>query len=209
MINLELELKKYNITPIGVIHIGGHKAQEYEEYISIGLINQIWIEAIPSFYYEIKNKISLDSNVLVYNLAIYDVEKEIEFNVSNNGASSSILPFKLHKKYYPGISYDGKIKLTTKRMDNLINNDNIDLSKYNGLIMDVQGVELNVAKSFGEHLNSFDFILSEVNTEELYENCCLIDELDDYLNKFNFKRVETSMWDNGSVGWGDALYIKK
>jgi len=209
MINLEIELKKYNITPIGVIHIGGHMAQEYEEYVSIGLKNQIWIEAIPGLYYEIKNKISSDSNVIVYNLAIYDIEKEIEFNVSNNSASSSILPLKLHKKYYPGIIFDGKILLKTKRMDKLIIEDNIDLSKYNGLIMDVQGVELNVAKSFDKFLDDFDFILSEVNTEELYENCCLINELDEYLSKYGFERKITKLWDDGAVGWGDALYIKK
>jgi hypothetical protein len=53
-----------------------------------------------------------------------------------------------------------------------------------------------------------DFIVSEVNIEELYEGCCLIDDLDSYLLNFDFKRVKTILWDNGSVGWGDALYIK-
>jgi FkbM family methyltransferase len=208
MINLDIVLKKYNINPLGIIHIGGHKGEEYEEYKSLGIDNQIWIEAIPSYYEQISNKLSSDINVKIYNFAIYDVEKEIDFNVCNNGASSSILPLKGHKKYYPNITVDGKIQLTTKRMDNLLEEENIIISNYNGLSMDVQGVELNVAKSFGDKLNMFDFIISEVNTEELYENCCLINELDDYLNMYNFKRVETLMWDNGSVGWGDGFYIK-
>jgi hypothetical protein len=66
-----------------------------------------------------------------------------------------------------------------------------------------------VQKSFGENIKMLDFIQSEVNVEELYEGCCLIDELDNYLNSYGFKRIVTAMWDDGAVGWGDALYIKK
>jgi hypothetical protein len=54
-----------------------------------------------------------------------------------------------------------------------------------------------------------EFILSEVNVEELYEGCCLIEELDSYMKSYGFERIITDMWDDGAVGWGDALYIKK
>ena len=40
--------------------------------------------------------------------------------------------------------------------------------------------------------------------KEIYKDCAL-GEIDDYLSRFNFKRVETQ-WSN--AGWGDALYIK-
>ena len=98
--------------------------------------------------------------------------------------------------------------MKTKRLDSLILEHNLDITKYNGLVMDVQGAELNVAKSLGDIISKFDFIQSEVNTEELYEGCCLIEELDEYLASYNFIRVVTKMWDDGAVGWGDALYIK-
>jgi hypothetical protein len=87
--------------------------------------------------------------------------------------------------------------------------NSIDLSKHDGLVMDVQGVELRVLKSLGSLLNNFKFVQSEVNLEELYEGCCLIDELDEYLKSFGFERKITKLWDDGAVGWGDALYIKK
>ena len=35
--------------------------------------------------------------------------------------------------------------------------------------MDVQGVELNVIKSFGDNIKNLEFIQSEVNVEELYK----------------------------------------
>jgi hypothetical protein len=90
-----------------------------------------------------------------------------------------------------------------------MNDEKVDLSLYNGLVMDVQGVELNVIKSFGENIKNLDFIQSEVNVEELYEGCCLIEELDSYMKSYGFERIITDMWDDGAVGWGDALYIKK
>ena len=44
----------------------------------------------------------------------------------------------------------------------------------------------------------------EVNKDELYKKCGLITEIDDFLSKYNFKRVSTK-WTRH--GWGDAIYI--
>ena len=57
-------------------------------------------------------------------------------------------------------------------------------------------------------LNNFNYIITEVNNQYCYKDCCLIDEIDDYLKKYNFIRKETSWACFGKVGWGDALYIK-
>jgi len=163
MINLKEALSELNIKCSGVIHVGGHKAQEYQEYKDAGLAHQVWIEANPHFFYEIKNV---------------------------------------------NIRYDGYLQMKTKRLDKIIEDDSIDLSNHDGLVMDVQGVELRVLKSLGSLLNNFKFVQSEVNLEELYEGCCLIDELDEYLKGYGFERKITKLWDDGAVGWGDALYIK-
>ena len=82
----------------------------------------------------------------------------------------------------------------------------LDLTSYNFLNIDVQGYELEVFKGAFESLKNIDYIISEVNRDEVYENCPHIDELDKYLFQLNFKRVETD-WAGDS--WGDALYIKK
>lgn len=207
MIQLKKTLEEYNIDCTGIIHVGGHKAEEYKEYKDCGIINQIWIEANPYFYKQILNIINNDKNSLVLNYCVFDVEKEVEFGIANNGASSSILPLKLHKKYYPNIGYDGYMKIMTKRLDSIINENSIELNNYSGLVIDVQGVELSVLKSLGDLIKKFKFIQSEINLEELYEGCCLVDDLDDYLLNFGFVREITNLWDEGTVGWGDALYI--
>lgn len=209
MINLKESLFELNIRCSGVIHVGGHMAQEYQEYKDAGLVNQIWIEANPHYHNEIINVIKDDPSCVALNYAIFDEEKEVNFGLANNGASSSILPLKEHLKYYPNIKYDGYLKMITKRLDKIIEDLKIDLSIHDGLVMDVQGVELRVLKSLGSLVSNFKFIQSEINLEELYEGCCLVDELDEYLNNFGFERKITKLWDNGAVGWGDALYIKK
>ena len=65
---------------------------------------------------------------------------------------------------------------------------------------------MKALKSMGDLLNNFDYLYLEVNKEYVYKNCCLVGELDKYLSKFNFKRIETKWCSN--FGWGDALYIK-
>ncbi len=57
----------------------------------------------------------------------------------------------------------------------------------------------------GEVLNNSDCIYAEVNDEELYQGCALIEDVDTYLDAAGFKRVATHMT---SCHWGDAMYVK-
>jgi hypothetical protein len=76
----------------------------------------------------------------------------------------------------------------------------------NFINIDVQGYELEVFKGSENLLNSIDYIITEVNRDEVYENCVRIESLDEFLSKYGFIRVET---DWAGHTWGDALYIKK
>jgi hypothetical protein len=118
---------------------------------------------------------------------------------SNNSQSSSILEPKIHIKQYPHIVFSGKIKVPMKRLDD------IQINKCNFINIDVQGYEMEVFKGGLNTLENIDYIISEVNRDEVYQNCAQIEELDIFLSKLNFVRVETS-WDG--VTWGDALYVK-
>jgi hypothetical protein len=80
-----------------------------------------------------------------------------------------------------------------------------DRGKYNFINIDVQGYELEVFKGGSEYLNHIDYVMTEVNRDEVYKGCPRIEELDEYLGTYGFERVE-STWDGGT--WGDALYVK-
>jgi hypothetical protein len=49
-------------------------------------------------------------------------------------------------------------------------------------------------------------IILEVSEKEIYANCPLIDDIDNFLSSYNFKRVHTNMY---VYGWGEALYIRQ
>jgi FkbM family methyltransferase len=191
--------------PKGVIHIGAHLMEERNDYLSFGLNNTIWIEANPKIYSIDKNNIGVNESI--YNYAISDIDNNlIKLKVTNNGQSSSILNLDKHKIHHPSIYVVEEMDVNTKRMDTLIQENNILFSDYDFLNIDIQGAELLALKGFGELLSDIKYIYTEINTNSLYKDCALVSEIDEYLEGFGFERVETSMTE---FEWGDALYIKK
>jgi hypothetical protein len=193
-----------NITINGAFHIGAHDCEEIPFYNSLGLKNEdvIWIEAINSKVISAKEK-----NIPnVYNEVITDKDNEnIEFNISNNLQSSSILELGTHLHHHPHISYINKLSLKSITIDTFFKKYNLDASKYNFWNFDIQGAELLALKGSIESIKYAKAIYLEVNIEEIYKNCALIDDIDNFLLQFNFKRVLTNIL---GFNWGDALYIK-
>jgi FkbM family methyltransferase len=196
-----LLINKINIS--GSFHIGAHDCEELHFYNEIGLIPKdvIWIDAIPSKVTEAINK----GIPNVYNAVITDKDdKEIIFNVSNNIQSSSVLEFGTHSQEHSHIIYVDKIKQKSITVDTFFERNNIDASKYNFWNFDIQGAELMALKGATQSIKYAKAIYLEVNEKELYKDCGLINDLDNFLSQYNFKRVLTKMTTHG---WGDALYI--
>ena len=206
LINFNYIVKKYG-KPKGIIHIGAHLMEEREDYISQGLINTIWIEANPKVYKNIDFINDGPYSEMVFNYAISDEDNKLyEFNITNNGQSSSILKLDKHKIHHPQIHVSEIINVNSKRMDTLLSENNINIDNYNFLNIDIQGAELLALKGFGDLLNNIKYIYTEINTNTLYKDCALVSEIDEYLSKYGFKRTETSMTE---FEWGDALYISE
>lgn len=203
LIDFKELLVKYG-TPTGIIHIGAHKMEERDYYLDSNINDIIWVEANPALV-----NISIDKLLPtehLYNHAVSDVDGQTcNLNITNNGMSSSILKLDVHKQYYPNIQVVDSIALESIRMDTLVKKYNVDILKYNFLNLDIQGTELLSLKGFGDLLKHFKYIYSEIYTNYLYKNCCLVSEIDDYLSTFNFNRVETKMT---QYEWGDALYVR-
>jgi FkbM family methyltransferase len=205
LIDFDFICKKYEI-PSGIIHIGSHLLEERNSYLSNGVSNIIWIEANTQIYNSTKYLINKKINENIFNYAICDKDNEVlELNITNNGQSSSILDLDKHKIYYPNIDVVSKINIESKRMDSLIKENLIDINNYNFVNIDIQGAELLALKGFGDILHNIKYIYTEINISYLYKNCCLVNEIDDYLNKYGFTRVETKLTE---YEWGDALYAK-
>jgi FkbM family methyltransferase len=217
--NIIEEIKKRNIKPIGLIHVGAHTCLEYESYINLSVDNIILFEPIDEIFSELgenvnrilsNNKRNKYPNTVLTKKGLGSEICKKEMWVENTnpwggGMSSSLLEPKRHTEHYPDIIFDKKIEIEVSTLDEeLKDNEN----KYNILNVDVQGYELEVLKGSVKVLENIDIIFIEVNAVEMYKDCVLIDELDDFLKLHGFIREET-IWQyhNGEKTWGDAIYV--
>jgi FkbM family methyltransferase len=206
LIELNYLVRKYNLRNKikGILHVGAHECEEKICYDKFKITNVYWVEGMKNKVDMMKEKYP---NINIFQAVISDKDdEEVVLNISNNGQSSSILELGTHKEKHPTIHYIAKETHKSKTLKTLIIEEKINMDNVNFLNFDIQGVELKALKSMGEYLNKVDYVYTEVNVDYLYIDCCLLNELDDYLKTFGFKRVETKMC--GDTGWGDAFYIK-
>lgn len=196
-------LSAHNINLSGAFHIGAHDCEELQFYNQLGLKNEdvVWIDAIPWKVGEAINR----GIPNVYHAVITDKDNEdLIFNISNNVQSSSILEFGTHALEHPSVVYVDKLNLSSITIDSFFEKNKIDPSKYDFWNFDIQGAELLALKGALQSLRYAKVLYLEVNERELYKNCALISDIDEFLSQYNFTRVLTNMTQHG---WGDALYV--
>ena len=201
-------VKEHNMNITGVIQIGAHYGQEYEEFCSYGATDFLMFEPIPSSFNVLKENVGDKDNVILENIALGPTKKDgckMYVETANKGMSCSLMKPMLHLEQYPRIKFDSTIEVNQTSLDIYFNETDTNINKYNLINIDVQGYELEVFKGAVETLKTIDYIMTEVNRDEVYENCAKVDQLDAFLSEYQFKRVET-VWAGGT--WGDALYIK-
>ena len=189
----------------GVLHIGAHHGEEIDDYVRKGLKNLVFFEPLSESLEILENNLSKyanDTNIIIFPYALGNEDKEVEMFVSDHdGMCSSVLKPKIVLKQYPGIKFPKKETVKMIRLDDA----EIDF-EYNMMNIDVQGYELEVLKGAFETLNKIDYVYTEINRAEVYENAPHVDELDAFLSQYGFVRVETD-WSGDT--WGDAFYIKE
>jgi FkbM family methyltransferase len=203
LLNLLELVDKYKLNITGVIHIGAHYGEELEVYNKIPSIQSIvMFEPAPRNFEVLKSRIN-DPKVILVNKALGPFSCKMQMNVetNNNGQSNSVLDPKIHLQQYPHITFNEKIEIKVDPLDKYEPNKTL-----NFINIDVQGFELEVFRGARNTLKKVDYIMTEVNRDEVYENCAKFDELSEFLSKYGFVCVEVD-W-AGST-WGDAFFVKK
>lgn len=204
MLEISTLVKSYKLEPFGIAYIGANEGQELDEILEIFKGVKVYLfEPQKEPFNKLVKKYNKKSNLFFYNFGLSSSEQTIEIytNINNNSMSSSILTPKDHLIYHPGVLFQGKEDIKVKRYIDL------NIKDVNFLKIDVQGYELEVLKGVS-NFSDIDYIVTEVNRKELYKDCVLIKDLDKYLIKEGFIRVET-YWYKRVIPWGDAFYIKK
>lgn len=186
----------------GILHVGAHLCQEQSDYKQMNIPddNIFWIEGNPELFDIIKH-----NHKHCYNLLVSDIEEYVDLIVTNNqGQSSSILELHEHLNIYPDITELKRIRLKTTRLDTFLHSTSLS---FNTLVLDIQGAELNALIGLGKYIQQIDTIVTEISIFELYKNCPLLDDMDLFMSKHGFERIELHMVKG--KGWGDAIYIRQ
>jgi FkbM family methyltransferase len=199
-----LALKANNIEIKGVLHIGAHECEESGFYDRLGVNpdNVIWIEGNKTKVEQAKKR---NIKTMYYGVISEKDSQIVEFNITNNGQSSSILHLGSHAQHHPDVHFVEKQFHSTITVDTFYKRNNLDMSQYDFWNFDIQGAELKALKGAKKSIEYAKAIYLEVNIEEVYKECALMEEIDNYLAQYNFKRIITNITE---FGWGDALYIK-
>ena len=203
LLNFPQLVNKYSISASGCIHVGAHHAQEHADYVAAGIKRFVYIEPCAATFNVLKNKFAAHHHIQLFNVACGEVEcEQVMYTGSQNeGQSNSLLKMAKHTQIHPGITLPNTELVTVKRLDSL----GLAHKGYQLLVMDVQGFEGRALRGARETLKQVNYVYTEVNKDEVYQGCTLVDELDTLLHEFD--RVETGAW----VGnmWSDALYVRR
>ncbi len=195
----------------GVIHIGANVGQERDLY-EIFNLDVIWIEPIPEIFAQLKANTVNYHKQSSFNLLLTDLDnQEYDFKISNNGGeSSSIFDIALHKEIWPNVEYTRSIKIKSHTFSSFVKINQIDLMRYQALVLDTQGSELLILKGCEEHLKQFKYIKTEAPNFESYAGCCQLEELSSFLFEFGFIELKKELFaQSDNVGsYYDVLYVR-
>ena len=188
----------------GIVHIGAHYGEEIQEYVDNGIQKIIVFEPLAKNFDVLYERLKdINADIEGHQIALGSKKGTAVMHLSSNEyQSSSILKPKQHLELHPNVIFDGTEEVEVDILDNY------DIGNCNFINIDVQGYELEVFKGAKETLNKIDYVYCEVNRDQVYEDNALIEEIDEFLSKYEFERVETK-WPESYFTWGDALYIKK
>lgn len=195
----------------GVIHVGANAGQERDLYARHGL-RVVWIEALPNVFEELKTNIaSYPGQIAVRGLlTAHDNETHVFHVANNNGQSSSILDLKYHKDIWPEVHFVDKIEMQSVTLPTLLASNNIDVSRYDALVMDTQGSELLILQGAGNLLERFAFIKTEAADFESYENCATVSSLCDFVAAKGFRLAGREKFaEHPNLGaYYDVLFVR-
>ena len=164
-------------------------------------------EPLPYYFIKASELTSSLKNVKIYNLAIGDENKKMDFFVSKidteyHGSSSLFKP-KEHLTYHSGVKFPETITVDVVNLNEWCDDNNIE--KIDFMWLDLQGYELKVLKTLSkERLDSVSFIFLEVSFIELYAGAEMFNEVDEFLRLNNFSYDLNENFPDA----GNYLYIK-
>lgn len=174
----------------GVIHVGANNGYEVEWYLKMGVEHVLCFEPLPSACAELHRKYGDDPRVQIVACALGASHSIQRMTIPEGDGQGSTLLHALRPDIAFG-SYPLLAPLWIPVFDFISVKVllNLDLSHYNCLVVDVQGMELDVLAGFVWHLKAFDCLNIECSREPLYEGEAPAQQVVDFLVTHGFKAI--------------------
>jgi len=184
-----------------VVHVGGSTGLEAYYYLLLGSPRVLLFEPLPLACSILRARFGNDPRVAIFPFGLSDhAGYDYLLITTGVGKGSSFL-----NEIQPGIESVPVRRevLPLQRFDQLDLHCELDPSNLNTLVIDVQGMELQVLKGFGECLRQIAFINVECSSEPLYEGEASAAEVEQFLDEQGFDR-------NSPIErHDDVMYIRK
>lgn len=180
----------------GVIHVGMSWGEEIADYLAMGATHVIGFEPTPDAFAEAQKLYGSDPRVLLRNFAlgsksedrfmtVIDDKEPMVGHPVGTGGSTFLKELSIPEGTPERITRSTKM-VPVHRFDELPVDD---IENYNALVIDVQGMELEVLKGFGDLLKHFDCMNIECSRIPVYEGEAPAQEVIDYLAGFGLKQM--------------------
>lgn len=166
-------------------------------------------EPIPEALAKLKSVVPGDREITVHGVALSLTGGNVDFHVSADDDSSSLLPAsETQIGMFPGSREARRILVKTARLDDLLAGS--DLERPVLMKLDIQGAELEALTGAERTLEVTDFVLVECSFVELYEGQALGDEVISFLRDrgFELEGLYSPTTADGRLLQADALLVR-
>lgn len=180
----------------GVVHVGAHIGEEVPRYVAEGRSPILCFEPQPGPFGTLRQ--AHGDAALCVPIALGSASGMIDLHVplylhapfADDTQSTSALQMNRSSGYEWGQRHYGhSIVARIQRFDEWALEASVEVGLYGLLVVDVQGMELEVLSGFGEHLASFDNVIVECSEVPIYEGGASAQEVANLLFQRGFRRT--------------------
>ena len=191
--------ERLNIQPKGIIHVGLWDFCENICYTKLVGNNVIGVEANKLVYETMSKPVADRCGYKTFNEYLYS-EDGVEKDFYMAGHCSGLYESSEN-------SNSPSVKVKTKTLSTLIEENDIDMEGYDFLNIDAEGAELDILKGFQENLSYINVIDLETSLDDRNNSGAFHDRIVDWLGKRGFELREMSP-SYEQQQWGDSLFVR-
>ena len=193
--------ERINVQPKGVIHVGLWDFIEYGCYTKLFGNKVVGVEANPNIYQNMAKPVADKWGFQIFNEFVYREDNCVKnFYFAEHGSS-----------FYQGLPEWNKvnsIKVKTKTLATVIEENKIDMNEYDFLNIDVEGAELDVLIGFEKYLDYINVVDLETTLDDSHKSGVSHEEIVQWLSERGFELKEMSPSYEREM-WGDSLFVRK